>query len=281
MIAYLGTGLLGAGFVQAMRKKGMEVHVWNRSAEKAFELEKFGAKPFKDLTEAVQGASLIHITLKDDDSVDEVLEKASSGFAPGVILIDHTTTSQAGAIKRTKYWKEKGYIYQHAPVFMGPQNAIDSTGYMLLSGDPAIITELTPHLGKLTGKLLNFGSEVGKAAAMKLIGNSFLISFTAGLSDVLSLAKAQGVDLDTLLKLFKEFNPAATGIEYRLKKMDSGDFSQPSWELNMARKDTQLFLNAADEGGQQLTILPAIAKKMDGFIAEGHGKEDWMVIGKK
>lgn len=281
MIAYLGTGLLGAGFVQAMLKKEMEVQVWNRTPEKATALEQYGAKAFADLVEAVEGANMIHITLKDDDSVDEVLENAAAGFAPGVMIIDHTTTSQAGAIKRTKYWKDKGFTYQHAPVFMGPKNALDSTGFMLISGDAVVASELMPHLSKLTGKVLNFGTEVGKAAAMKLIGNLFLISFTAGLADVLSLANAQGVELHELLDLFKDFNPAAASIPHRLNLMHKGDFSHPTWELNMARKDTQLFLNAVDKAGEQLLVIPAIAAKMDGFIAEGHGGEDWMIIGKK
>ena len=35
MIAWFGTGLLGSNFVRALRKRGEEARVWNRSAEKA------------------------------------------------------------------------------------------------------------------------------------------------------------------------------------------------------------------------------------------------------
>lgn len=34
-VAVLGTGLLGSGFVRGLRKRGVEVHCWNRSADKA------------------------------------------------------------------------------------------------------------------------------------------------------------------------------------------------------------------------------------------------------
>lgn len=34
-VAVLGTGLLGAGFVRGFRKRGNNVNVWNRTAEKA------------------------------------------------------------------------------------------------------------------------------------------------------------------------------------------------------------------------------------------------------
>ena len=80
MKAFLGMGLLGSNFVKAMIKKGDQVQVWNRTAAKAKALEADGAKAFDEVTDAVKGADIIHLTLRDDDTVNEVLEKASAGF---------------------------------------------------------------------------------------------------------------------------------------------------------------------------------------------------------
>jgi 3-hydroxyisobutyrate dehydrogenase len=193
MKAFLGTGLLGANFVKAMLRKGDEVQVWNRTAAKAKALEKDGAKAFEEVSEAVKGAQVIHLTLKDDATVDEVLEKAAAGFAPGVTIYDHTTTSVEGAQKRTKKWKAKGYTYLHAPVFMGPPNALESTGFMLVSGDAEVLAKAKLELSKMTGKLIDLGAETGKATGMKLTGNLFLLTLTAGISDTLALAKGLGI----------------------------------------------------------------------------------------
>lgn len=141
MKSFLGMGLLGSNFVKAMLKKGETVQVWNRTTAKAKALEPLGAKAFENASEAVQNADVIHITLKDDATVDEVLQNASKGFKSGAIIIDHTTTSAKGAIERTKTWKDRGFTYLHAPVFMGPQNALESTGYMLVSGDQSVIEQ--------------------------------------------------------------------------------------------------------------------------------------------
>ena len=267
MKAFLGMGLLGSNFVKAMLKRGEQVHVWNRTASKAKELELFGATAFEDVAGAVKGADRIHLTLKDDDSVNEVLDRAMGGFKPGAIIIDHTTTSKEGVIERTKKWEERGFHYQHAPVFMGPVNALESSGFMMVSGDEELIGKLKSELSAMTGKLLHFGNEVGKAAAMKLIGNAFLICFTAGLRDTLSLSKALDLSVQDLFALFDEWNPA-TMLQGRLKRMTSGDFSQPSWELNMARKDTGLFLKAA-EGKTDLAVIPSVAQLMDQWIQKG------------
>ncbi|HMC84796.1 MAG TPA: NAD(P)-binding domain-containing protein, partial [Chitinophagaceae bacterium] len=189
MNAFLGMGLLGSNFVRAMLKRNEPVQVWNRTETKAKALEEFGAKSFKEIADAVKNADIIHVTLKDDASVDEVLQSAIGALKKAAVIIDHTTTSAGGAVKRTQEWKSKGYTYVHAPVFMGPQNALEGTGFMLISGDKALINRLEPLLSKMTGKLINFGTEEGKAAAIKLMGNLFLLTLTAGISDTLAFAK--------------------------------------------------------------------------------------------
>lgn len=279
MKAFLGTGLLGANFVRAMLKKGDQVQVWNRTASKASELEQYGAKSCATPAEAVKGADTIHLTLKDDASVDEVLAAATPGLKPAVLIIDHTTTTVEGAVERTANWKERGFLYQHAPVFMGPPNALESTGYMLVSGDPALVARVEPELSKMTGKLLNFGPESGRAAAMKLLGNLFLVAFTTGLADTFTLAKAMQVPVSDLSTLFDAWNPGAL-LPARIKRMSSGDYSKAGWELVMARKDTGIFLDTARNAGVQLAVIPAVAAEMDRWIDKGFGKSDWTVIAK-
>jgi 3-hydroxyisobutyrate dehydrogenase len=279
MKAFLGMGLLGANFVKAMLKKGESVQVWNRTASKATALETFGAKAFESVADAVKGADRIHVTLKDDATVEEVLAMASRGFAPDVVIIDHTTTSAAGAVKRTKDWNDRGYTYLHAPVFMGPSNALESTGNMLVSGNQELIAALEPELSAMTGKILNFGSAEGKAAGMKLIGNLFLLTLTAGIADTLALAKALGISTADVSTLFESFNPGAA-MPARLKRIVTGKFNEPSWELVMARKDAGLMMDAAANGKVTLTVIPTIAKAMDSWIEKGHGNDDWSVIAK-
>jgi 3-hydroxyisobutyrate dehydrogenase len=272
-------GLLGSNFVRAMIKKGEDVRVWNRTPSRATALEQYGAKAFARAVDAVKGAEVVHIVVKDDAAVDEVLAAARPGLKAGATIIDHTTTSAEGAIRRTREWKEKGFIYLHAPVFMGPVNALESTGTMLVSGDQAVIARFEPALARMTGKVMNFGPEEGRAAGIKLMGNLFLVTFTAGIKDTLSLAKALHIPLSDLTLLFDSWNPGAM-LPARLKRMTSGEYSDPSWELVMARKDTQLMMEAAARGGTQLTVVPAVALEMDRWIEKGHGHDDWTVISK-
>lgn len=279
MRAFLGTGLLGSGFVKALLDQGEEVHVWNRTPSKSKALEASGAKAFQAVADAVQDADIVHLTLKDDATVDEVLQMATPGLKPGAIIVDHTTTSAAGAVKRSATWEERGFKYQHAPVFMGPQNARESSGTMLVSGNQDLIAALKPVLSKMTETLINLGPETGKAAGMKLAGNLYLIALTGGIADMLSFAKVSNITMDDLFLLLNQWNPGAAASN-RLKKIADGDFSHPSWELDMARKDAGLMINTAESNGVSLQVIPAIAAEMDRLIAAGQGKKDWTIIAK-
>jgi 3-hydroxyisobutyrate dehydrogenase len=279
MIAFFGMGMLGSGFVRAMRRRGEEVNVWNRTHAKATALEADGAHAFSDPAEAARGATRIHLSLSDDAAVDEVLERARPGFAAGVIIVDHTTTSVHGTAARAARWPLRGVPFLHAPVFMGPQNALESTGVMLASGDRALFDQLNETLSAMTGKVSYRGPRPEDAAAFKLLGNLFLMFLTTGLADMFALAKATGVTPADAASLFEVFNPGAT-IAARSKRMLDAEFEKPSWELSMARKDARLMMEEVARASISFAVLPAIAARMDAVIAQGHGSDDWTVVAK-
>lgn len=277
MIAFLGTGLLGGNFTRALLAKGEQVRVWNRTIEKAKALEQYGAVVAGSPAEAVKGVNRVHIVVSDDAAVEEVLASAEQGLTPGTIIIDHTTTTVEGSIKRTEQWKAKGYTYVHVPVFMGPANALDSTGYMLISGDQSVAQQITPWLETMTGQVLNYGETTGKAAGVKLIGNLFLLALTGGISDMLSLGSAVGVTGQDIATLFDAWNPGAS-TPARLHRVLKNNFDHPSWELQMARKDARLMIQEAARGDKTIPATEAIAKQMDEWIAKGYAKKDWMIV---
>lgn len=277
-IAFLGMGLLGGNFVRALRRRGEAVRVWSRTAAKAEALAGEGAVPCATPAEAVRGAARVHLALSDDAAVDAVLAAAAPGLAPGAPIVDHTTTTPAGAAARVARWHALGHPFLHAPVFMGPQNALEASGLMLASGDRARFEELRPALERMTGRLEWVGPDEGRAAALKLVGNLFLMAMSAGLVDALALGKAMGVPPAEAGALFDLFNPGAS-VPARVKRILAAEHDRPSWTLEMARKDARL-MEAAAGPGAALSLLPALAAAMDRRLAEGLGGKDWMVIGR-
>jgi 3-hydroxyisobutyrate dehydrogenase len=275
MIAWLGTGLLGSGFVRALYKRGHQVSVWNRTGAKAALLSNC-ANVCDSAAAAVKLATRIHLTLADDDSVDAVLAAATP--SGNQLIIDHSTTDPLRTKDRAAHWAQHGVRYIHAPVFMGPSNAAEATGLMLLSGDRTTFAELEPLLAPMTGKLMYVGERSDLASVYKLCGNLFLMFFTAGIAEMMKLGKAHQVPSVDVIKLFDWFNPAASAGT-RAKRMIDGDYANPSWELQMARKDARVMMDSA-AGQVALTMLPAIIAEMDTWIERGYPASDWTVIGK-
>jgi len=269
-VAFVGTGLLGSAMVQGFLKRGEDVTVWNRTEAKARALESAGAIVAASAAGAVAGADRVHMTLPDDDVVNQIGEGIASRLKAGAVVIDHSTTSPRGANARIERARNSGIKFLHAPVFMSPQMARDAVGLMLVSGPQAVFEEVRGALQKMTGEVWYLGEQGDRAAAYKLFGNSMLFVIAAGVADVFAMAKGLGISPADALEVFSKFQPGSV-IKARGDKMARGDFSA-SFELTMARKDMRLMLEAA--GQQPMVVLPAIAQRMDEAITKGHGRDD-------
>jgi len=278
VIAYFGTGLLGAGFVRQMLERGETVHVWNRTRAKAHALEDEGAKAVDDPRDAVRNAEQIHLTLSDDAAVDGVLEPLADTIVADALIIDHTTTAPTPTAERVRRWASRGRTFVHAPVFMGPRNAREATGLMLLSGAPEVRARVLPLLQPMTGKVIELGDDPGRAAAFKLFGNLMLLTIVGGLADMFALARGVGVDPRDALTVFDEFS-LANAIPLRGRAMADERFTPPNFELSMARKDVRLMIEEARRHGDELDVISGVAALFDRYLAKGHASDDVAAVG--
>jgi 3-hydroxyisobutyrate dehydrogenase len=274
-IAFLGTGLLGSAFAEAAAKRGDSVLAWNRSMDKVHALAQFGVKAAATPAEAVRGASRVHLVLKDDAVVDQLIAAARPGLSPEAILIDHSTTLPQLTAERSERLRAAGLKYLHCPVFMGPPAARNAQGSMMVAGPEALFISVQAELVKMTGRLQYMGERTDLAAANKLLGNAMIIGMMGVMADVLTLAQASNIGGEDAIKLLGllDLNAMVTG---RGVNMAKGNFA-PSFELTMARKDVGLMLETCAQ--RPLAALPAIAARMDQLIAAGHGADDASVLG--
>ena len=274
-IAFLGTGLLGSAFVEAAAGRGERITVWNRTADKARALEPLGVTVAGSPAEAVRGARRVHLVLKDDDVVDQVMAALRAGLSPDTVVVDHTTTQPARTAERAERLNADGVKYLHCPVFIGPAAARKGEGTILASGPRALFDAVKDDLARMAPKVEYFGERADLAAVYKLCGNAFIIGLNALVADVLSVAAGAGVPSADAFKVMDYFN-VGSAITGRGRKMAARDYT-PAFELAMARKDVRLMIETA--GDRPLATLPGMAARMDQVIAGGHGHEDLAVIG--
>ena len=274
-IAFLGTGLLGSGLAEAAAKRGERVIVWNRTLEKARPLEQFGVRVASTPADAVKGTTRVHLVLKDDPVVDEVIAAARPGLEPSTIIVDHTTNQPRSTSERARRLNAEGVKYIHCPVFIGPAAARKQQGTVLASGARDLFDAIQPALARMAERVEYFGERPDVAAVYKLCGNALIIGIAGLVADVFAVAGASDIPLTDAIKVVDYFNlPGVFAV--RGRNMATGNFT-PSFELFMARKDVRLMMETA--GDTPLAVLPALAQRMDDLIDDGHGAEDLAVLG--
>jgi 3-hydroxyisobutyrate dehydrogenase len=276
-IAFLGTGLLGSAFVEAAVERGENVTVWNRTDAKARALEPLGVRVASTPAEAVRGADVVHLVLKDDEVVEDVIALLRAGLEKHAIILDHTTTQPAPTAERSERLNGEGVAYLHCPVFIGPMAARKSEGSILASGRRDLFEAVKDHLERMATRVEFLGERPDLAAVHKLCGNAMIIGITAVVADVMAIATGSGVPATEALRSTEFFNPAGT-ITGRGGRMARRELTA-TFELTMARKDVQLMIDTA--GDIPLATLRSIAARMDELIAAGHGHEDLSAIGRE
>ncbi len=273
-IAFLGTGLLGSAFVEAAASRGEQITVWNRTHEKAQALSPLGVRVADTPADAVRDAVRVHLVLRDDAVVEDVIAQLRPGLRDDAIIVDHTTTQPELTAIRAAELEAEGVRYLHCPVFIGPAAARKAQGTILAAGPQVLFDEVRPALERMAQHVRYFGERADLAAAYKLIGNCYIIGMGALISDVFAIAQGSDIAPADAIDLLSMFS-AGSIIAGRGSKMAQGDFAA-SFELTMARKDVRLMLETA--GTRPLSMLPSLAARMDDVIADGYGAADFSVI---
>lgn len=276
-VAVLGTGLLGAGFVEGLLTRGgTTVTVWNRTRARAEPLAALGARVADTPADAVREADRVHLVLLDDDIVDAVIADLRPGLRPGTVIVDHTTTQPARTAARAAALDAAGVEYLHAPVMMGPPAARSAKGMMLVAGPDARVARVRDALASMTGELWHVGERSDLAAVYKLVGNAMVLSVIGTLADIMHMVDSAGVSRSGALEMLARTNPSGA-IAFRGPMMRDNRFDT-NFALDVARKDVRLMIETS--GQQPIPVLRALAARMDDLIHDGQGLQDFAVLGR-
>jgi 2-hydroxy-3-oxopropionate reductase len=270
-IGFIGTGLMGLPMAKNILSKKFKLNVWNRTPGKTLELQKKGAKVFKDIKDLVQNSKVIVSMLANDDVCKAILiKKIQPYLQKGQIVIDMSSTTQNTALEIGKALKKKKAIFLDAPVSGGTIGAENGTLAIMVGGDKKIFNNVMP-LFKSMGTAIYVGKtgcgQVAKLANQTIVGISI-----GAVSEALILAEAAGADpkavreimlrgfaggpilknhgLRILTKNFKPGGKAST----QLKDMNNIIATAKKYKLNLpiAKKVQELYAKTVKSGRANL-----------------------------
>ncbi|EEA21083.1 hypothetical protein TMatcc_001087 [Talaromyces marneffei ATCC 18224] len=285
-LAYIGLGNMGRGMTKNLVEKGSlssPILLYNRTFSKAesHALTLGGsshAKAVRTIAEAVSPSDIIFTCVGDDAAVEEIFNTAlkDGEDVSGKLFVDMSTIHPDTSRKLYTQISARGARFVSCPVFGVPAMAEAGQLICVLGGDKADIQRILPYTIGVMARAnidLSFDSsttpeaaqDVGKASTMKLIGNSFILSFVEQLAEGMTLAEKSGVGIEPLAQWMELMFPGP--LPKYVERMRTGDYYKreyPLFQVDLARKDLRHVSSVAAQSGMKMRSLEVV----DGYLKD-------------
>ena len=245
-LGYIGMGIMGKPMARNLMKAGFPVSVYNRTAAKARELAKEGAKVYATPRELAKNADVVFTNVTDTPDVEEVLFGAKgvvAGARRGTVVIDNSTISPDATREFAARLAKKGIEYLDAPVSGGDVGAIEGTLAIMVGGKKKVFDACLPYLAAM-GKNITLTGPVGMGQLTKACNQIMCAINMMACCEALALAKTMGLDPDVMLSVVTKGAGGSWALENLGPKIAHGDM-RPGFMVKLIQKDLKLVMEAA------------------------------------
>ena len=279
-IGFIGLGRMGYGMAANLVKAGHTVTVYNRTAAKADELVRQGARLAGNVAEACGGEVVITM-LADDAAVDETVfgeHGVRASLAPGATHISSSTISVNLSRRLAAAHGAAEQHYVAAPVFGRPEAAAAAKLFVIAGGEPERLQTLAPVFDTIGQRTFVVSDQQHTANLVKLTGNFLIASVIESLGEVIALVGKAGLDRQQYVDILTStlFNAPAYQIYGGLIARE--DYEPAGFAATLGLKDVRLALAAADELSVPLPIGSLLRDRFLTLLANGGGHLDWSAI---
>jgi len=279
VVAFLGTGIMGAAMARNAGAAGFEVRAWSRPLEDALRLEASGITVARTAASAVEGADLV-VTMVPDVAAIESFADGPDGFLPALgedaVWIQSSTIGAEATDRLAALAADHGAELVDAPVLGSRQPAERGELVVLASGAREAIDRCDPLFAVIARKVVRLGP-VGMGSRMKLVTNTWIMSCVAAIGETMALAEAFGLDGRDFLAVIAA-TPMDMGYAQLKGRMIADGVFTPSMRLAHGAKDARLALAAARELGLPARVIAATADLMAKGCDLGHADDDMAAV---
>lgn len=253
-IAVLGTGLMGFPMARRLCEAGHAVAAWNRSADKAQPLARFGAAVAGSAAAAVRDADAAVLMLQDGAAVAEVLfgrHGAAAAMRRGALVIDMSSILPAQARDHAARLAALGMRHLDAPVSGGTVGAEQGSLAIMAGGEAADFDAAAAVFAPL-GRATHVGPH--GAGQLAKLANQMIVGGTIGLvAEALLLAAKGGADIAQVRAAIRGGFAESRILEVHGERMVRRDFAKRG-ALAIQLKDLRNALATAAELGFDASI---------------------------
>ena len=204
-IGFIGLGVMGKPMARNLMKAGNKLAVYDISPAGVAELAAEGAAACSSAKDVAEKSDVIITMLPDGPDVEKAVlgpNGVLEGARPGSTLVDMSSINPIVSQKVGKACAEKGVEFLDAPVSGGEPKAIDASLAIMVGGDHAVFTELSPILRTMGGSVTLTGP-VGAGNMTKLANQIIVACNIAAMGEALVLATKAGLDPEVVFNAIK------------------------------------------------------------------------------
>ena len=268
-IGFVGLGIMGKSMARNLMKAGYELHIYARTKEKVEDIISEGAIFHNSVGECAAEVDAMVSIVGYPTDVEEVYFGENgilNSAKPGTYAIDMTTSSPKLAKKIYDAAKKKGIHALDAPVTGGDTGAKNGTLSILVGGDKEDY-EACHAIFEAMGTNINYEGGPGCGQHTKMANQIMIAGTLSGVCEAMSYAKAQGLNLRTLLDSVATGAAGSKQLDAFGVKIMNGDYA-PGFFMKHFIKDMNLAVEEADAQGLDLKILKQVLENYRTLDAE-------------
>jgi 3-hydroxyisobutyrate dehydrogenase-like beta-hydroxyacid dehydrogenase len=279
-IAYLGLGAMGAPMAANLLKHGYEVHVWNRTPEKAAPLQAQGARVLSSLA-ALRDLEIEYAFTNVSDSpallaVVDGKDGLAHVLRPGATVIDNSSVSPEVAREVTTLLAARKIAFLDAPVTGGTTGAQAGTLTIMVGGDREI-AHRADSLLRAIGSAIFYVGPAGSGQACKLCHQVAAACAMLGLCEGLALAAKAELPLRTVLGVLGAGSAGSPLTRTQGAKILAGDHT-PGFRVDLMRKDLRTAHTFAETLSLPLPGSEVVAAMLASLSSAGAGDCGWQAL---
>jgi 3-hydroxyisobutyrate dehydrogenase len=257
-VGMIGLGLMGKPMAKNLLKAGYTVYVWNRTAAKAQDLVRAGAKLAANPREVAENVDVLITIVSDPPALEEVLWDKDGAFPAlkrGSLYIESSTISPDLARRVAAECGKAGVEFLDAPVTGGTWGAEKGELLFMVGGDAKVFERAKPILEAMGTKFFLLGPN-GAGQTIKLAMNSILALQVNSLAEALALVRGAGIAGEKLIEVMQASMARSGVLDVKAPLMLKGEYPA-SFPLRLMHKDMRLALELAKQEGIKLPALQA------------------------
>jgi 3-hydroxyisobutyrate dehydrogenase-like beta-hydroxyacid dehydrogenase len=218
VIGVVGLGSMGSRFARRFSSAGYEVHVYNRTRDRAAALEDLGVQVRKSPRELAERSDVVISMVWDSEALTQVMTGSDGvlgGLGPGKIVADASTVEPEVSARLAELVAERGAAMLDIPVSGSLDKAAAGELTLMVGGSAAVLERVRPVLEVLGNSVLHVGERNGSGLVIKLAVNMQVAAQAVAWGEGLALAAEYGIGRKTATQVMLHSVIASPMLTYR------------------------------------------------------------------